>query len=429
MLDPKLLRDDPGELARRLRTRNDAFGPLVERLAELERERREVETEINRTQASANAVGKQVGELMRGGAKPDSPEVVELRQKGNELKALVADLSERVRVLEAEFRAQLLTLPNPPQPVVPVGKDENENVLVETWGEPRQFDFPVRDHLDIGLGLGILDFERSTRIAQSRFVTLVGDGAALERALVAFMLDRHRAAGYVEILPPYLVNSNALEGTGQLPKFADDLFRCKEDDLWLIPTAEVPVTNFYREEILKASDLPIRHCAFTPCFRREAGSYGRDTRGLIRLHQFHKVEMVKFTRPEQSEAEHLAMVADATDVLRRLELPYRVLELCTGDLGFSASRCFDLEVWLPSQNRYREISSCSNCLDFQARRANLRFKEADKKGTEFVHTLNGSGLAVGRTFAAILENFQNADGSVTIPTALRPYLGGRERLG
>lgn len=423
MLDPKLLRDHPAELIRRLDTRGGDHAPIIEYLVALDIQRREAQTEYNRAQATSNAIGKQVGELVRKGAAPNGPEVRELRQEGNDLKALLAELQEKDRDLDLEFRKLLLTLANPPQAVVPVGKGEAENIEVERWGTPTVFDFPVKDHLDIGLGLGILDFERTARVAQSRFVTLMGDGAALERALISFMLDRHRKAGYIELIPPYLVNSAALTGTGQLPKFAEDGFRCADDDLWLIPTAEVPVTNFYRDEVIKAADLPIRHCAFTPCFRREAGSYGRDTRGLIRLHQFHKVEMVKLCRPEDSENEHKLLVADAADVLQQLELPYRILELCTGDIGFAAARCFDLEVWLPSQNCYREISSCSNCGDFQARRANLRFKDADKKGTEFVHTLNGSGLAVGRTFAAILENFQQADGSVLLPKVLRPYLG------
>jgi seryl-tRNA synthetase len=423
VLDPKLLRDNPTELIRRLNTRGGDFTEAIEALVILDVQRRETQTEFNRTQATSNQIGKQVGELVRKGASADGPEVQTLRQQGNDLKAALAMLQDKDRELEEKFKVELLKLPNLPDSSVTVGKDENENREVSIWGEPPTFDFDIQDHYDIGLRLGLFNFERATRVAQSRFVTLIGDGAALERALISFMLDRHRNHGYVEVMPPYLVNSTSLTGTGQLPKFAEDGFKCAEDDLWLIPTAEVPVTNLYRDEILKASELPIRHCAFTPCFRREAGSYGRDTRGLIRLHQFHKVEMVKFCRPEDSETEHQSLVADAADILQQLELPYRILELCTGDMGFSAQRCYDLEVWLPAQNRYREISSCSNCGDFQARRANLRFKEADKKGTEFLHTLNGSGLAVGRTFAAILENYQNVDGSVTVPKVLRSYLG------
>jgi seryl-tRNA synthetase len=310
-----------------------------------------------------------------------------------------------------------------PSESTPIGKNETENVEVRRWGDeylPKNSQ--ILPHWEIGEKLGILDFERAVKIAQSRFVNLVGAGAALERALINFMLDQHIAANYIEVIPPVLVNSQTLTGTGQLPKFAEESFQCKDDDLWLTPTAEVPVTNFYRDEILDASQLPIYHCAYTPCFRREAGSYGKDTRGLIRLHQFNKVELVKLVHPDTSEAEHQALVRSAEGILQALKLPYRVLELCTGDLGFGAAKCYDLEVWLPSANKYREISSCSNCRDFQARRAGIRFKEAGKKGTQFVHTLNGSGLAVGRTMSAILENYQQSDGRVKIPDVLQPYL-------
>ncbi|MEM9537713.1 MAG: serine--tRNA ligase, partial [Cyanobacteria bacterium P01_E01_bin.45] len=281
----------------------------------------------------------------------------------------------------------------------------------------------VMAHDDVAETLGLLDIPRAVKIAQSRFIALKGKGAALERALVNFMLDRHIKAGYTEVIPPLLVNSPTLQGTGQLPKFAEDSFKCQDDDLWLIPTSEVPLTNLYRDEILSSDQLPLHMTAFTPCFRREAGSYGRDVKGLIRLHQFNKVEMVKIVRPETSEDEHQKLVADAEDILQQLKLPYRVIELCTGDLGFSASRCYDLEVWLPSQNTYREISSCSNCWDFQARRASIRFKEAGKKGTQYLHTLNGSGLAIGRTMAAILENYQQPDGSVSVPEVLQSFMG------
>jgi len=280
----------------------------------------------------------------------------------------------------------------------------------------------ILPHWEIGEKLGILDTKKAVKVAQSRFVSLMGAGAALERALINFMLDSQINADYLEVLPPILVNSDSLEGTSQLPKFAEDLFQCKDDNLWLIPTAEVPVTNLYRDEVLEAEQLPIKHCAYTPCFRREAGSYGRDTKGLIRLHQFNKVELVKLVKPETSAAEHEALVQNAEAILQALKLPYRVIELCTGDLGFGAAKCYDLEVWLPSSETYREISSCSNFHDFQARRANIRFKEKGKKGTQFVHTLNGSGLAVGRTMAAILENYQQADGTVKIPDVLQPYL-------
>jgi len=298
-------------------------------------------------------------------------------------------------------------------------------VEVRRWGDELKPTHPVLPHDEVAEKLGLLEVGRAVKVAQSRFVAMVGAGAALERALIAMMLERHIAAGYTEVIPPFLVNSAALEGTGQLPKFAAESFRCADDDLWLIPTAEVPLTNLYREEVIPAERLPLYFCAYTPCFRREAGSYGRDTKGLIRLHQFQKVELVKVTHPTQSEAEHEKLVQDAEAILQMLELPYRVVELCTGDLGFSAARCFDLEVWFPSQNRYREISSCSNCWDFQARRANLRYKEAGQKGTHFVHTLNGSGLAVGRALAALLENHQQPDGSIRIPQALRPFLSSR----
>lgn len=304
-----------------------------------------------------------------------------------------------------------------------MGTNETENVEVRRWGEAHKpTNENILPHWEIGEQLGILEFARSVKVAQSRFVSLVGAGAALERALINFMLDQQIAAGYVEVMPPVLINSDSLTGTGQLPKFAEESFRCADDDLWLTPTAEVPVTNLYRYEILEAENLPIYHCAYTPCFRREAGSYGKDTRGLIRLHQFNKVELVKFVHPETSAAEHEKLVANAEAILQALKLPYRVLELCSGDLGFSAGKCYDLEVWLPSADTYREISSCSNFYDFQARRAGIRFKEAGKKGTQFVHTLNGSGLAIGRTMAAILENYQQPNGTVAVPEVLRPYL-------
>jgi seryl-tRNA synthetase len=315
----------------------------------------------------------------------------------------------------AQIKILLLQLPNLPSDTTPPGKSEDDNVEIRRWGDEHIPTNPnIVPHWEIGESLGIINFERSTKIAQSRFVTLVGVGAALERALISFMLDRQIAAGYTEIAPPILVNTESLTATGQLPKFAEESFKCADDDLWLIPTAEVPVTNLYRDEI---------HCAYTPCFRREAGSYGRDTRGLIRLHQFNKIEMVKFVHPNTSEQEHQSLVANAEAILQALKLPYRVLELCAGDLGFSAAKCYDLEVWLPSAGKYREISSCSNFHDFQARRADIRFKEAGQKGTKFVHTLNGSGLAIGRTMAAILENYQHANGSIEVPEVLQSYLG------
>lgn len=423
MLDLKLLRDRPEQVRQALQNRRATVD--LDGILQLDRERRQLETRKGSLQAESNSLGKKVGEILRQGADPQGPEVAALRQRGVDLKAEIAQLEQRERELEEEIRARLLTLPNLPLPSVPVGRDETDNVEVRRWGEELKPAHPVLPHDEIAEKLGLLEIGRAVKVAQSRFVAMVGAGAALERALIAMMLERHVAAGYTEVIPPFLVNSAALQGTGQLPKFAEDSFRCADDDLWLIPTAEVPLTNLYRDEVIPAESLPLYFCAYTPCFRREAGSYGRDTKGLIRLHQFQKVELVKVTRPDQSEAEHEKLVQDAEAILQMLELPYRVVELCSGDLGFAAARCFDLEVWFPSQNQYREISSCSNCWDFQARRANLRYKEAGQKGTQFVHTLNGSGLAVGRSLAALLENHQQLDGSIRIPKALRPFLSSR----
>jgi seryl-tRNA synthetase len=350
-----------------------------------------------------------------------------LREQGNRIKQQVAVLEEEEKQLEARLREQLLTFPNLPDPAVPAGTGEAENVEVKRWGKPRQ-KAGLQEHWQIGERLGLWETERSVRIAQSRFITLLGAGARLERALIGFMLDQHTARGYTEVLPPVLVNTASLTGSGQLPKFAEESFRCSGDDLWLTPTAEVPLTSLHRDEVISAEQLPLRYCAYTPCFRREAGSYGRDTRGLIRLHQFNKVELYWFTRPEESADAHEQLTRHAEAILETLELPYRRIELCTGDLGFSAARTFDLEVWLPGAGAYREISSCSTCGDFQARRASIRFKDPDTKGTQLVHTLNGSGLAVGRTMAALLENGQQPDGSVKLPAALVPYFGG-ERIG
>ena len=427
MLDLRHIRTNPDEVRDRLATRGDYdLTPILERDAE----QRELEQRRTELQTRSNAIGKEVGQQIKGGADPKGPAIAALRQEGNELKAQLADLEPREKELKAAIEALLATIPNLPDPETPIGKDEADNVEIRRWGDDRIPNLTdPQPHYDIGERHGWMNFERATRIAQSRFVALIGDGAALERALITFMLDRHTANGYTEVLPPILINSASLTASGQLPKFADESFKCDRDDLWLTPTAEVPVTSLYRDEILAETDLPIHHCAYTPCFRREAGSYGRDTRGLIRLHQFNKVELFKFVHPDQSEAAHQQIVLDAEGILQALGLPYRVLQLCTGDMGFSAQKCYDLEVWLPSQGKYREISSCSNCGDFQARRGNLRFKETGKKGTRFLHTLNGSGLAVGRTMAAILENYQQPDGSVLVPGALQPYLGGRTVLG
>jgi len=423
VLDLKLIREQPELVAERLATRHGEVN--VQSVLDLDEQVRSLEKQRSRLQAESNDIGKQVGQLLRSGGAETT--VADLRQRGQELKQILADLEQQERELRQKLEAFLLQLPNLPAPDVPPGKDETQNIERSRWGDEYKSKIDVLPHWEIAEKLRLFETERATKIAQSRFVTLWGAGAALERALIQWMLHHHIERGYIEVLPPFLVNSQALTGTGQLPKFSQESFACREDDLWLIPTAEVPVTNLYRDEILSAAQLPIYHCAWTPCFRREAGSYGRDTRGLIRLHQFNKVELVKIVHPETSAQEHEQLVQDAATLLEALKLPYRVVELCTGDLGFAAQKCYDLEVWLPAQKTYREISSCSNFGTFQARRAGIRYREPGKKGTEFVHTLNGSALAVGRTMAAILEQYQTPDGQVNIPEVLQPFLG-RETL-
>jgi seryl-tRNA synthetase len=425
VIDLRQLRENPQQFLDRLSLRGEYD---IQPILDLDRQQRELEMERSQLQARSNQIGKAVGDQMKAGAKPTDPEIQALKAEGSDIKATLSELEPREKDLKAQIETWALALPNLPSASTPVGENETENVEVRSWGAeyiPKHAG--ILPHWEVGEKLGIFNFERATKVAQSRFVTLIGQGAALERALISFMLDRHTKAGYVEIIPPFLINTASMTGTGQLPKFAEESFKCDGDDLWLAPTAEVPVTNLYRDEIFSADELPIYHCAYTPCFRREAGSYGRDTRGLIRLHQFNKVELVKFVHPNTSEQEHQALVQDATAILEALKLPYRVVELCTGDLGFSAGKCYDLEVWLPSADCYREISSCSNFYDFQSRRGNIRFKETGQKGTQFMHTLNGSGLAVGRTMAAILENYQQPDGSVKVPEVLQPYLG-REKF-
>ncbi|MEA5465896.1 serine--tRNA ligase [Leptothoe sp. PORK10 BA2] len=424
MLDLKLIRQNPDHVAAALAKRSGDYAPALSELQTLDHEQRELEGVRSQLQANSNEIGKAVGIQIKGGADPQGDEVKALRDQGNQIKKELAELEPKEKELKTKIHNLLLTLPNLPNDSTPAGKTEDDNVEVRRWGDDL---IPQGDgflpHYELGEKLGIMNFERSVKIAQSRFVTLIGAGAALERALIQFMLDRHTQSGYTEILPPILVNSASLTGSGQLPKFAEDSFKCADDDLWLTPTAEVPLTNMHRSEILTEDELPINYCAYTPCFRREAGSYGRDTRGLIRLHQFNKVEMFKFVHPDTSFDELEALTQDAEDILQQLKLPYRVIALCTGDMGFSATKTYDLEVWLPSANRYREISSCSNCVDFQARRADIRFKVPGQKGTQFVHTLNGSGLAIGRTMAAILENYQQSNGSVKVPDVLQTYLG------
>lgn len=422
MLDIKQIRENPQFVQERLNTRGGNYD--IQPIVDLNKQQRELEVKRSQLQARSNEIGKLVGQKIKSGINPQDPEIQTLRDEGNSLKATLSELEPQEKEIIAKIQELVLALPNLPSDSTPIGKNEEENVEVRRWGDeyiPQNAN--ILPHWEIGEKLGILNVERAVKVAQSRFVTLIGAGAALERALISFMLDRQTAAGYLEVIPPFLVNSASLTATGQLPKFAEESFKCADDDLWLVPTAEVPVTNLYRGEIIPAEDLPIYHCAYTPCFRREAGSYGRDMRGLIRLHQFNKVELVKFVHPSTSFDELEKLVGNAEAILQALKLPYRVINLCTGDIGFHSAKTYDLEVWLPSSGKYREISSCSNFLDYQARRADIRFKEAGKKGTQLVHTLNGSGLAVGRTMAAILENYQQEDGTVKIPEVLQPYLG------
>ena len=421
MLDIKLIRANPERVQELINRRNGIYD--IQPIVELDRASRELETNRSQLSARGNEIGKLIGKKIGGGSDPRGEEIAQLKTEGNEIKTKLADLEPQEKELKTKIETLLLELPNLPDESVPIGKSEEDNVEIKRWGDeyiPENKD--ILPHWEIGEKLGILDFKRAVKVATSRFVNLVGAGAALERALISFMLDTQTEAGYTEVMPPVLVNSDSLQGTGQLPKFAEDSFKCSNDDLWLTPTAEVPVTNLYRDEIIEDTELPIHHCAYTPCFRREAGSAGKDTRGLIRLHQFNKVELVKVVAPETSEKEHQTLVENAEAILQALKLPYRILELCTGDIGFGAAKCYDLEVWLPSAQMYREISSCSNFKDFQARRANIRFKQAGKKGTQYAHTLNGSGLAIGRTMAAVLENYQQPDGTIKVPDVLQPYL-------
>jgi seryl-tRNA synthetase len=430
MLDLNYVRENIDKVHEALKKRNapeETFN-LLHGFIEADKERRGAIAESDRLNQQRNEFSRQVGTLMKQGA---TEEALNLRSQVNDLKDRIARADATRDNSEQRMREILSTLPNIPHETVPVGKDESDNVEVRRWGTAPQFNFEPKDHVDLGLSLGILDLERATRLAAARFAILNGAGARLERALIGLMLDVHtREHGYTETVPPLIVNNNALFGTAQLPKFEADLFKLRDDrELYLIPTAEVPVTNYHREEILDASQLPMKWAAYTPCFRSEAGSYGRDTRGVIRLHQFEKVELVKYSLPENSYDELESLTRNAETILQKLGLHYRVVTLSTADLGFGASKTYDLEVWLPSQNTFREISSCSNCEAFQARRAQIRFRRAGGAKPEFVHTLNGSGLAVGRTWVAILENYQQEDGSVIVPEALRGYMGGLERIG
>lgn len=420
MFDLKWIRENPDVFDRGLGRRG--LKGHAATIGEMDGRRRAVIAETQQLQHRRNEASKAVGQAKRNGENADA-----LIEEVSMLKERLQEGEETEKAVAAEINALVETLPNLPDEDVPDGGDETDNVEVRRIGQPRRFDFAPREHFDIGEALGTMDFESATRMSGARFVTLTGSLARLERAIAAFMLDlQTQEHGYTEVSPPYMVRDHGLYGTGQLPKFSEDLFR--SGDLWLIPTAEVPLTNLVREQILASEDLPIRVTAYTPCFRAEAGAAGRDTRGMIRLHQFSKVELVSIVHPESSDDELERMTRCAETVLQRLELPFRVMTLCAGDMGFSAAKTYDLEVWLPGQGVYREISSCSNCRDFQARRAHARFRPEGQKGTRFVHTLNGSGLAVGRTMVAILENYQNEDGSVTIPDALRSYMGGIDRL-
>jgi seryl-tRNA synthetase len=440
MLDMGFVRGNLEKIEEKLRARGADPAALLGDFRALDQRRREAITQAEQLKARRNELSQQVGALKKAGQ--DATAVME---ETRALKDRLDELDKTAAALDGEMRLSLARIPNLTRDEVPVGLSEADNVVVKTWGTKREFDFEPKPHWEIGEALGILDLERAAKLSGARFAVYMGAGARLERALIGFMLDTHtQKHGYTEVLPPFMVNSKSLFGTGQLPKFAEDLFRCsdadaeavgrgeyKDADHWLIPTAEVPVTNLYRDEILEDVRLPISFTAYTPCFRAEAGAAGKDTRGIIRQHQFQKVELVKFTRPEESDAHHEGLTRNAEEILEALGLPYRRVLLCTGDTGFSAAKTFDLEVWLPGQQLYREISSCSNFESFQARRANIRYRPAAGSGkgkTEFVHTLNGSGLAVGRTWLAILENYQQADGSVLIPQALRPYMGGLERI-
>lgn len=427
MLDLNFVRENLETVKKALENRNFPLGAL-DRFAELDAERRRVIGESDQINQQRNASSKEIGALMQAG-KRDEAEVKKTEVAG--LRERQAELEKLRDEAESKMRELLAGLPNIPHASVPIGADENANIEIRRWGAPREFDFEPKDHVDLGEKLGILDLERASKLAGSRFAILNGAGARLERALINFMLDVHTTEhGYTETLPPFIVNDKTLYGTGQLPKFEADLFKLTDDrGFYLIPTAEVPVTNYHSGEILDAAELPKYFTAYTPCFRSEAGSYGRDTRGLIRQHQFEKVELVKLSLPENSEEEHEKMTANAERILQLLGLPYRTIVLSTGDMGFGAMKTYDIEVWIPSQQTYREISSCSNCGDFQARRMNLRFKRAGNAKPEFVHTLNGSGLAVGRTWIAILENYQQQDGSILIPEILQLYMNGLEKIG
>ena len=421
MLDLKMIRTNPKKIKEGLKKRKSKIN--IDEIIGLDQKKRDLISKVNLLKEERNKVNSEIGKLKK--EKKDAREIISTMKKVSQD---IKELDILIKEMEETIHNVLLEIPNLPHETVPEGKDEKDNKEIRKWGEPRKFDFTPLPHWDIGEALDILDFEQGAKISAARFTVLKGMGAKLERALINFMLDLHTDKhGYQEIFPPFLVNKETMTGTGQLPKFEDDLFKTT-NGFYLIPTAEVPLTNLRRGEILKEDDLTIYYTAYTACFRKEAGSYGKDVRGLIRQHQFNKVELVKISKPEDSYNELELLTANAEEVLKKLELPYRVVLLCTGDMGFSATKTYDLEVWLPAQNKYREISSCSNCEDFQARRANIRYRSKENEKVNFVHTLNGSGLAVGRTLVAVLENYQQEDGSVIIPDVLRPYMGGVEKI-
>lgn len=418
MLDMKFIREHADEVKQNLINRHNAFD--LDKVLELDKQRRTLLTETEKLKSEKNAVSREIPAAKKAG-KDVQPIIKAMKEVGKKIDAIDTQLKD----IDTNLHDLLLRIPNMCDKSVPLGKDDSENPEVRRWGEPRHFDFPIKAHYELGSDLGILDSDRAGKVSGSRFYFYLGMAARLERAIYNLMLDMHtQESDFTEVIPPYIINGASMQGTGQLPKFAEDMYKVEGEDMYMTPTAEVPLTNYYAGEILDGDMLPVHLTAFTPCFRKEAGSAGKDTRGLIRQHQFHKVEMVKYCKPEDSWDELESLTHEAERVLQRLELPYHVVCLCTGDIGFSSAKTYDIEVWMPAQNKYREISSCSNCLDFQARRANIRFRRRHGAKPEFVHTLNGSGLAVGRTVAAIMENYQQEDGSILIPKALQPYMGG-----
>ncbi len=418
MLDQKLIRENPKLVEEILSLRGKDFN--ISHINKLTIQKKEIDIEISSLQSESKKLSKLIGQEIRNSNNPNTQELNELKNRGNRYRIKISEFEDKKRILDKQIHDEISRLPNFPSKDAPVGQSEGDNIQIKVWGDPLKKE-NLKTHWEIGEDLNLFDSVKSTKISKSRFITLTGNGARLERALINFMLDIHSKNGYLELMPPALVNSESLQGSGQLPKFSSESFKCDNDDLWLSPTAEVPLTAYHKNEIIDIKLLPLKYVAYSPCFRREAGSYGKDTKGLIRLHQFNKVELYWFCEPNNSLEAHLEITADAEKILQKLNLPYRLVDICTGDLGFSSSRTFDLEVWLPSNKCYREISSCSNCLDFQARRSSIRTKV--NKSTSFIHTLNGSGLAIGRTMAAILENGQQSDGSVKIPDVLVPYYG------